>query len=411
MAVLLAYCTFNLANVLYLRSSAWFVGLWLLSIGALFVFQRLVMAGREGLSISRPELGGYLLVFLITMVVLSQPLLINSNRDLDGVDTLGNIKTIWMVSVLWLFAGGAASMFTWRESSAVALAIGIILVMAFLQGLGLDGTVAYKDIRYDSDLSNISHLTLEKYVVILLAFAYSISHRTRWLVAFCGMLVLFTMGGRTALTVFALTVLFLNLRGRVGRNILVMGLTGALVIFIGRHAIETGFIDIESKPVRDMLFLDGLEGDNSFNGRRELLLGGLKDLEQQFWVGNFPLTVERNGYFSTYVHNILSAWQFYGFFVFLAIISALLYCLRRMVVAMRRKATPATVFGAFMLIYVVISVVLAKSVMWNLLWFAIGYWLLKPLAPATHSVRSPRRRSGRRRRARSASGTSDPLSA
>ena len=416
MTVLLGYCFFNLTNVLFLRANAWFVGLWLLGIGSLFVFQRLMTITRKGFAFPRAEVGGYLLVLLITMVIMTQPLFITTNLDDEGVDTLANIRTIWMVSVIWMCAGGAASMFEWKESSLVAVAVAGTLFIAFLLGVGFDGTVAYQEIR-DEATFNASHLTLEKYVIILLAFAYAMSHRTRLIVALAGMLVLFSMGGRTALAVFTLTVILLNLRGgRVMRTALAVGVLGVALFFIGRVAVDSGFVDVQSSEVRDMLFLDGLEEDSSFAGRQALLQQGLGDLAEQFWIGNFPLTVERHGYFSTYIHNLLSAWQFFGFFAFMALSLALVLCLRRMRQVMRHaKPTPADLFSAFMLIYVVISVVLAKSVMWNLLWFALGLWLFR--ASVTSVTRAAGSRKRRRRRSRprpdtpSTSAAEQPVSA
>jgi hypothetical protein len=133
------------------------------------------------------------------------------------------------------------------------------------------------------------------------------------------------MGGRTALFVFVATFVLISLGRNALRNLLLLGVAG-LVIFLGaRYLVDANIVDVQSVQVREILFLDGVYADSSFNARITLLKDSFADLSDQFLIGNFTLTTERQGYFGGYAHNLLSAWQFYGFFVFLALILALMY--------------------------------------------------------------------------------------
>jgi len=192
------------------------------------------------------------------------------------------------------------------------------------------------------------------------------------------------MGGRTALATFAVTGLALSLRGNMTRNLILFSIVGIISFSFLRYTIDTGVIDVESQAIRDILFLDGFGEDASFNARVQLYNEALPHLQA-------------TGYFGTYIHNLLSAWQFFGFFVFLGIALALLYCLHRAMTTLKHNPTTTDVFGAFMVIYVIISMIVGKSVMYNLLWFVLGFWMLKPALLAGKSS-AKRMRKRRRRR-------------
>ena len=44
---------------------------------------------------------------------------------------------------------------------------------------------------------------------------------------------------------------------------------------------------------------------------------------------------------------------------------------------LRISNKPIDIFGALMLMYVILSSVLSKYVGWNMLWFMLGFWMLR----------------------------------
>ena len=394
LALLCAYCFFNVANVLLLRAEFGFIGPSLVLMAGVYMLQRLMLFRARGGVLSTGEVLAALLLIFLLGSVMAQNIFLTTYVGVDGVDTLDFVITVTILSTIWMMMGGAASMFDARESSFAALAIGGALLAMFLTGvdLGEDAAVAYGDVRLESGMTGISHLTLEKFVVVPLALAYAMSRRTRFVVLLIGFVVLFLMSGRTAFAAFFLTAVLVNLRGQMVRNLLMLSLAAIVILLGARFAVESGLVNTESQAVREMLFLDGVEEDNSFQGRKELLRYGLGDLYQQFLFGDFTLSTRRVNAFGGYIHNLLSAWQVYGFFVFAAICVCLLYCANRARLAFRESAsTPRVVFGVFMLVYVLINVIIAKSVFWNLLWFMLGYWLLMPLSGNLARRRKKRR--------------------
>ena len=391
------YCLFNVANVLYLRANLTYVGLLLAGIGGVFILQRLALLYARGAVATRSEVFGYFLMLLLMMIVLVQQSVLTTNIDFDGVNTLRVIHAATTVSIVWMLIGGAVSMFRLRESFVLAVLLAGALLMMFLVNAQDGFSVTYREIKDDVGTTNVSHITLEKFVVPTLALAYALSSRARLPVVLMAFVTLFLMSGRTSFAAFLLAFLVMSLQGRALRNFSMIVVAVLLIGVSVRLGLESGFIDTENKAVRQMVFMDGLEGDNSFVGRRELLLGGLKDLPAQFLFGDFTLTVERFGKFGTYIHNLLSAWQMYGFFALSAIVAALVVCVVRARAAMRRDPSPATVFGTFMLVYVIIGAIVAKSALWSPLWFVLGFWLLRPNEQTT--TRRPARRKRRVRRA------------
>ena len=111
-----AYCLFNVANVLYLRSNLPLIGLALAGMGGLYLLQRLALLRSRGWVSTRSEIFGYLLMLLVFMVVLLQQSLLTDYTDYNGVRTLQVIHSATTVAIVWMLIGGAVSMSRMRES-------------------------------------------------------------------------------------------------------------------------------------------------------------------------------------------------------------------------------------------------------------------------------------------------------
>lgn len=393
---LLSYAAYNAMNILYLYKG--YSTIWvLLGIASTYVVLRALQLLQGKNRIHQGEKVAYLLVFIVVCVSILQNIFHEPFIGGDGVEIVDNVTTVTLVSLLWLFIGGATSQFKVGNSDIVALILCATTALAMYFATDESLTIPFAKIEELSGVEGVSHLTLERHIVLLLIFAYAISLRTRIVCVAIGVIALFFMGGRTSLFVFAVAAMIMNIRGDLFKNIMVTALVSLVLVVLFQFGMSQGIIDTESSAIREILFLDGVEEDNSFAARVELYQLSLPLLADQLWIGNFSLSAARAGGAAGYIHNILSAWQFYGIFVFLFIIFCLIYASRRMVLTLRRTDGPAEVFGAFCLVYVVLSAVLSKYVGYNLLWFVLGFWLLRPTA----AVEQRQRRKTRRRRVRS----------
>ena len=397
LVIMFSYALFNLYNILLLRLDLSFTTVWLLSAGIVYFIQRIHRFAQNGQGATQSELTGLILVALSFAAIALQYLNLREFVGESGVMALRNMRTEWALSMLWLFAGGAVATFNVKESPTIALIVLALTGLAFLSGLDDQMMVSYREVIEVGVVEEINHLYLEKHVVFLLILAYCLSPRTKWLVAIAGILLLYSTGGRTSLFVFTACVVWINVGKRSLGNLFVLGIIGILVFFSLRYAVVNQFIDIDNARVSSMLFIGGVEEDNSYQARVQLLKMNLQFLDDQFMYGDptiFPQKLRESG---TYIHNILSVWQFYGFFVFACVALILLFSLRRMFVLKSVTPTPKIIFGSFLLMYVTLGVLLAKSATWDLLWFALGFWTLLPV---TKIKRRRRRQLSRRRHVR-----------
>lgn len=390
MLILMGYSAFNMLNILYFHKAISTVFLPI-SVAAIYAVYRAMLVFQKNSPISQGELIGICLVFAVTCTVLAQNIFLNSFVGQDGVNTVDNVAALTVTSLMWFFVGAGCARFQFEDSAVVALVVAVMVVAAMVFAIDETLTIPYRLIKEEAGVEGVSHLKLERPVILLLVFAYAMSSKTRPITILLGCIAFFFMGGRTALFTFALTSFLMTFKGNLLRNTIVTGLTAISCVTLFWYSIFAGFIDPEAKAIREILFLDGIEEDGSYQARMTFLTESMPFLADQFWIGNFGLVSEKQGGTSGYVHNILSAWQFYGFFIFLLLLLCLWYSLRKMVYAMKRTDRPADLFGAFLLIYVLISVLVSKYVGWTLLWFVLGYWLMRPSSAGRSSSRKKRR--------------------
>jgi len=392
--LLLAYCIFNLLNVTWLKLDLPYLIYWVMLCASFFVIRKLHTFASEGFSIPQPEMLAFGLVFTTFLAVFAQRIFLESYVSPDGVEVNARTFDFWGTSILWLAVGGACSSFQVKENTMLSVVIIVVMSLAFMNDLNDQLMIDWSNVNYEADIQNMSHLGMEQFVIIPLAFAFALGPNVRWLAIVCGVFFLYSMGGRTSLVMFIATVVFLSLRNNPVKNMLMLCAV-SFVVWVGAiYTFASINIDFENQFVRDIFFMDGLGGDGSFRARMDYIQVNVNNFTDQFLFGDPALIVKQHGIFGGYIHNLLSAWEYYGFFVFVAFILLLSYCYRRMAVTLHNDRSPMHVFGAFMLLYVIGSVIISKSVLWTLLWFTLGFWLLKPIAK---SHRSKERRKRRKR--------------
>lgn len=126
-----------------------------------------------------------------------------------------------------------------------------------------------------------------------------------------------------------------------------------------------------------MLILGGLGDENSFLLRSEFIWVGLSALPDQILFGDPTFLVSRLGSVGAYMHNILSAWQFWGGFSF---IYTLVCCLIVLIGLWRRPFLVSDAVGDFVLIaflYGFVCVLTGKHVGFDLFWLGLGMGLAR----------------------------------
>jgi len=377
--IMFGYTLFNLYNILLLRVDFPFTVVWLTSACIVYFIYRFHRFVQNNQGISQSEIIGFILVGLSFAAIALQYLNLQEFVGEDGKHALTNLRTQWVLSMLWLFAGGAVAIFNVKESPALAIIVIALTGMAFFNGLDEQLMVSYSEVLDAGFEERISHLSLERHLIFLLILAYCLSPKTKWIVALVGIFLLFSMGGRTSLTVFIICIIGMNVGKRSLKNLVYLGIIGLLVFFSLRYAVLNQIIDIDNTRVMKMLFIGGVQEDSSFLARQSMLEMNLPYLDEQFLYGNPTIIPKTTGSSGSYIHNILSVWQFYGFFVFACVVLILIFSFRRMIVLKALNPTPKVIFGSFFLMYVSISVILSKAANWDLLWFVLGFWTLLPV--------------------------------
>lgn len=388
--VLLAYAFYNMLNILYFHGHTPTLPIWIFLSGYFLVLRSLRLFNKNG-GITQSEFVGLLLICLVAFIVMLQNIVHEPYVGGDGVETISNLTSLTIVSIVWFLIGCACSNFELRHSNSLAVVITLFVAAFMFFATDENLTIPFEEISAKSGLERVTHLTLEKHILLVCVFACALANKTRLVCVGVTAMALFFMGGRTALFVFVAAAVLLSIRGNTLFNLISICAISIIGVVLFQYGISSGYVDIESKAVRDILFLDGIEDDGSFQGRLTLYRDSLPLLADQVLIGNYSLSVERTGYFSGYIHNILSAWQFYGIFVFLAIILCLSYCARRMVVALKRESSVNNMFGALLLVYVIIGMVISKYAAWHLLWFILGFWLMKRPVVKGKKMRKKRR--------------------
>jgi len=378
--IMFGYTLFNLYNILILQIDFPFSVVWLTAACTVFAVYRFHSFFQSKQGFLQSEKLGFLLVALSFAAIALQYLNLREFSGEDGIQALTNLRTEWVLSMLWLFAGGAVAISNMKDSPPLAITVLVLTCAAFLNGIDDQFMVSYADISSAELVDNISHLSMEKHVVFLLILAYSLSPKTKWFVVAAGMFILFSMGGRTSLFVFAVCVVGMNVGRKSIMNIIYLGIIGLLVIFTLRYAVLNNHLDIDDQRIAKMLFIGGVDEDSSFLARQELLSTNLQHLDEQFLYGDPTIIPQTTGSSRGYIHNILNVWQYYGFFVFSCVVIILLFSLRRMFVLKSNNPTPKIIFGSFFLMYVTLSAILSKSANWDLLWFTLGFWTLLPIS-------------------------------
>ena len=148
-----------------------------------------------------------------------------------------------------------------------------------------------------------------------------------------------------------------------------------------------------------MLLSEGEDG--SLNARGDLFIKSLEHLPKSILYGDPTYIAYEAGSMGSYIHNILSMWQFFGLLPFILIL--VIYARALLIMKNRMEKGDLTVmeeFACMILIYSSVSIVLSKSVVFYWMWFSAGYWMLLYSPLIKKDKKNKRRRRRRKRRSK-----------
>lgn len=339
--------------------------------GLLFFIQLIVVPSRS-FFVSPSFFIIFLVVFSMAISILLQGILM-----IDAVDFLGRssflyVKTTYFIAVSWLLVGFVLSYASYERSNVRGIALALLAF--FMVYYALDGglVVSYMYLAQQGGLEALNHLFVGDGLIFIFFLAFSlVSNKYKLVVVTFGFVYLFMSGGRTALflSIMAVYFYFIVCGGGSRKYAVIFGLLiSGLFMGIGQLSNENELID-------RMLFRQGITSDDSFIGRLDFFYESVGALPRQFFYGDPSLIVLETGSIGAYAHNILSAWQFYGFFAFIFLLVSLIYCGVFIFKNFKSLERPIEIFFILMFFYVFLCAVLSKFVGFYHLWMALGFWV------------------------------------
>lgn len=351
-------------------------------IAAIFVLSRSLVFFIGGFVLSWYEVLAILILAVCWGAVVYNTFNVKEVFDLDGLPALEQVRNHLAFGTIWMFVGAAVSMHSSRQSDLIAVVLMSVFCIAII--LGVQNTSGAFLIVYDNLQSaateasdfKITHITFSYLAIILYGAAYAFAKKLRPIVFVVGALMLFPLESRSAFFIGILAILvyeFISGSGARLLRVLAPLVVAGIAVFL---IMQADVIDFNDVRYQRMLIAFGIEEDSSALGRTEILSRSWKGLPDQFFFGDATFVVKEFGDVGMFMHNLLSAWQYFGFLAFGLITLGLLVSLkraRRSSLEMEQDAIKS--MGFILLIYICIGVIVSHFVAHRLLWFSLGFWL------------------------------------
>lgn len=311
------------------------------------------------------------------VALILQVTLLTDQIDQFGRSAISFAANTAFYGISWALVGYVIAEGRVSGGTPLALFIVAFVLLLVIPNVGA-GYLDISGMRELTGIDSFSHLWVSENAVILffLAYASAGSSLVRALVLAAMAVVLVSLLGRSSLFLsLAAIAIFEVLYGQGGRQVSRLLFMVIAIFFVG--LVLLAFVGDGGDQVFDRVFLKGgLASDPSYLLRDLALTAGVAKLDGQILFGDPTVLVSEFGNVGLYIHNLLSAWQLYGFPFFVAISIVLIVS----VIRMHRLSVffvndEFLRFAGLFLIYSVLSVLLTKYVGYWGLWFAFGIWL------------------------------------
>jgi len=364
---------------------------------AYFISRSLFMLN-NGLSLSKNEIIGYLFFFSVALSMGLQLFLEIDAIASDGRSALDFTLASWAFSNFYLFAGASCTRASYSKSNIVAIVLLLLVVVPFIAAPKQAIFIDYWQLRQETGKNDLTHLIIAEWCVFLIIGSFAFAKNTlRPIIIVAAAIVLFGLQGRSS-TVFTLFSLlsFWMLTGGKKVVLIYAGIAIEAAVAVTTLPISDLMLGANDKAL-DRMLLDS--EDNSLEGRTEGLKNSIEHLPNSILFGDPTYIAIEAGGMGSYIHNILSMWQFFGLLPFLLV----LYALYRSVMAMRARLRKGNLsvmeeMGCMLLIYAIVGALLSKSILSHWLWFSVGYWMFQYSKPARQQRSNEVKKRKRRRR-------------
>lgn len=315
-----------------------------------------------------------LMTFLL-VVLIAQKAFLFDLYDSSGRSALGFSWLAGTYALTWGLIGLSLSTIRFRSSNFVA-----ILVMGGVAFLVLpnmaSGYVNFAALREDTGIENLSHLWMSENIVVLFFLSYALArtYLIRFLLLVAVAVLLVGMLGRSSLFFALAAVIIFELMFGPGRASTKTLVGGAAILL--SMAVLLGMQQYFDDPILDkIIFKGGLQADASYEARAGILSLGVSYLDKQLWIGDPTILANEIGSVGAYIHNLLSAWQLYGFPFFVLLVLFIVRVLFRVFLfRYLMSKEPIFVLGTLLLVYSLMSVLATKHAGFWILWLSLGLW-------------------------------------
>lgn len=321
-------------------------------------------------------------IYLILILVL-QNYFYPELYDSTGRSALEYARSYAIGGMLWLTIGFSLGLTNLKikenQFFSFLIILGLIFSLSFVDKVGL--VIDYASLKDNrADDIDYSHLVIGHFVLILVLVALAFSRKWDNLILILGLVIFFMVGGRSDLFIFILTFLFYKfLFDNKKMWLSLLFLISTIFVFI--FTIGFDFL----KDTRFYFIISG-EGDDSWQLRKLIFDKNIGNLYSQFFIGNpnkiittdFGVSELYNN-IGAYSHNIISAWQFYGFIFFIFILFFMFFTgIKIFSISVNKvKVDVLEKFFILLFLFSAISLLFTKAIIYYPMWLCMGYWLTK----------------------------------
>lgn len=373
--LIVAFCFLRSVEVLVLQGFLPYIQYAIALAGFLYFFVSVRFAFKS--SLENLRLGyGFVLPVALLVTVSFQIFSFENVLDEFGRASHGYLIQTTFVILAWFYAGGLVASKEWskfaRKWPIYLIFFSLLMMVLLVTNFGL--SIPYSSFQEDGAFEVMNHLLLAEYMLLICYAAYVFSGALyRPIVFFLMAYIMFAGGGRASFLIGIVSVfVYEYFYGERRVFWLICFLVFVLVLFVGTK------VDFSDEAFQYMLFSSGVDQDNSYIGRVSQVEAGIGNLINQVFFGDVSFLVKRFNNLGSYIHNFISVWQFYGFFVF-SLCLWLVFCATKKLSWALRSGRFSVMDSFFLLVFIysIISVLFVKHVGFSSFWYALGYWVLQ----------------------------------
>jgi len=322
-----------------------------------------------------------LISFLGLLSILLQDLFSGVNNEYYGRSTIVYLRTVWISSMLWLSLGLCASVSNISKSNAVAIVLFLFLFHLISNSISFVGYIDYAllaEMQGIKEYEGYGHLAVADYFFACAVFVFIlVDDKYRPFVMLGSLYMLFMLGGRGVLYLGSASLvfcefLFADRQWNFKSKYILFVIVILLLLYVGNvFMLLSKYFPYQY--LTEILFMSGFNNDGSYQERLFQYIEGWQLLDDQFFYGGISFYVQKFGSIGSYMHNFMSAWQFFGFPFFIVYLFMWYIGLTNiMKIISGYTKDPMIRYIVILFVYSALSMIFVKSVNFWMGWYALG---------------------------------------